>query len=288
MPEGDTVWRTAAALRQRLLGAQLLSVRPPALAGLEGRRLEGVETLGKHLLLRFHDLYLHTHLGMHGAWYLHRPGERWGRPVHQAGAVLEFDGWVAVCFRPSRVEVVRRPKLSHLGPDVLSTTLSLEEVVARARALGPTTLGELLLDQRVCSGIGNVYRCEALWELGYDPWRSSAETGDADLRRLFEVAREAMLSNLGTGRRRFSGGRPPAVHGRAGRPCPRCGASIRVQRLGEQARLVYYCPGCQRSDGDGPARGPHHPTDGGQIPALQRRCRIGHVPGGDPGHGSVE
>jgi endonuclease-8 len=288
VPEGDTVWRTAAALRQRVLGSQLSSAHPPALAALEGRRLEGVETLGKHLLLRFQDLWLHTHLGMHGAWYLHRPGERWRRPAHQARAVLEFGDWVAVCFRPLLVEVTRRPALSHLGPDLLSAELSLEEVVARARAVGPVTLGELLLDQRVCSGIGNVYRCEALWELGYDPWRSSAETSDAELRQLFQVAREAMLGNLGAGRRRFAGGRPPAVHGRAGRPCPRCGVSVRVRRLGEQARPVYYCPGCQGSDGDDSARGLDHPAHGGQVPRLERRGRIGHVPGGDPGDRGVE
>jgi endonuclease VIII len=69
---------------------------------------------------------------------------------------------------------------------------------------------------------------------------------DDELASLFEVARQAMLANLGGGpRRRFPGYGVGAVHRRGGRPCPRCGTLIKVRAFGEHARLVYWCPACQ-------------------------------------------
>jgi endonuclease-8 len=161
--------------------------------------------------------------------------------------VLAFGEWEAVCFAAPVLELVRdgREPVGHLGPDVLGEEFPLDQVVARARAVGPVPLGELLLDQRVCCGIGNVYKCEALWGLRHDPWRSSAELGDEELGALFTTARTAMRENLPVaGPRRF-GGRPGAVHGRAGRPCPRCGTAIRARAQGADARITFWCPTCQ-------------------------------------------
>ncbi|MBO0684857.1 MAG: DNA glycosylase [Candidatus Dormibacteraeota bacterium] len=249
MPEGDTIWRTAAGLRSALEGRQVVSARPPSLARLQGTTLEAVEPVGKHLLLRFSGGWtLHTHMRMNGSWHLYAAGERWRKPEFRARAVLDFGDRTAVCFSAPVVELVRDPRraVAHLGPDLVADGVRLEEVVGRARALGPTPLGELLLDQRVCSGIGNVYKCEALWERRLDPWRSSAEVSDQELAELYATARDALRSNVQEPfRRRFTGGRPAAVHGRRGRPCPRCGVRVASRRQGEQARWTYWCPGCQ-------------------------------------------
>jgi endonuclease-8 len=108
------------------------------------------------------------------------------------------------------------------------------------------TAGELLLDQRVTAGIGNVYRCETLWHCRVNPWTSIALLEDSELTSLFETARVAMRANLRfAGARRFPGSGKGAVHGRAGRPCPRCGAAVKVRALGEHARLAFWCPACQ-------------------------------------------
>jgi endonuclease-8 len=249
MPEGDTIWRTAAALREHVGGRVVTAVRPPRLAGLAGRTLETVEPVGKHLLMRFSDGWtLHSHMRMTGSWHLYRPGERWRRPQHLARAVLEFDDRVAVCFSAPVLDLVRsgREPLTHLGPDLLAPDADLDAVVVRARAVGPMALGELLLDQRVCAGIGNVYKCETLWQLRLDPWRSSADLDDAALRRVFDTARAAMVANVGPRAPRRFEGRPGAVHGRRGRPCPRCGTPVRTRSQGEQARITYWCPECQR------------------------------------------
>jgi endonuclease-8 len=241
MPEGDTLYRIAAGLRPRLIGKRVLTALPASLAGAS---VAAVETKGKHLLITFTDgRALHTHLGMTGTWHIYRPGERWWKPRHLARAVLEVEDAVAVCFLAPRVEVRREREVSlaHLGPDLLSPGFDTDAVVARARAAGPVTLGEVLLDQRVCAGIGNIWKCESLWRLGLDPWRPVSETDDAVLRRLYEEARTLMLASS-------RGRRPPlAVHRRVGRVCPRCLSRIAARRQGEAARVTYFCPNCQAS-----------------------------------------
>ena len=245
MPEGDTIWRTAAALRRRITGKVVKDARPAAIARLKGRRVEAVEPKGKHLLMRFEGgIALHSHMRMTGSWHLYRPGERWRQAAWRATAVISFDDVVAVCFAAPVMELVRdaQAPVGHLGPDILVDPFDLDAVIARARQSEAPTLGELLLEQRVCAGIGNIYKCEALWALRLDAWMPPAELDDARLGQLYLRARDLMRPNLVTpiARQRH------AVHGRGGRPCPRCGTPIRIRAQGHQARLTYFCPRCQR------------------------------------------
>jgi endonuclease-8 len=245
MPEGDTIWRTAAALRRRIDGKVVIDARPASIGRLKGRHVLGVEPTGKHLVMRFDgDLALHSHMRMKGSWHVYKPGERWRQPEHRVKAVLAFEDVVAVCFAAPVVELVADPRqpVAHLGPDILHEPFDIEGVIRRARQSGNPTLGELLLDQTVCAGIGNIYKCESLWARQLDPWASPASLDDAGLRRLYETARQMMSRSLqGHG---FNDRR--AVHARGGRPCPRCGAAVRIRAQGEQARLTYFCPHCQQ------------------------------------------
>lgn len=246
MPEGDTIWRTAAALRPRLVGSR---VRRSSHTGLEDREVLAVEPVGKHLLIRFEGGWtLHTHMGMPGSWHVYRPGERWRVAAWKARAVLECDDVVAVCFSAPRVELTRdagRP-IAHLGPDILAPSFDVDRVMALARGAEARDIGEVLQDQRVCAGIGNVYRCEALWEHRLSPWRDVREIDDATLRTLLQWTRTVMQGNLrGSIDRRFTQGRAAAVHGRRGRPCRRCNTPIETRQQGILARHTYYCPRCQ-------------------------------------------
>jgi hypothetical protein len=112
MPEGDTVYRTARHLDQALAGATLTrsDFRIPQLAELDlsGELVEGVASVGKHLLTRVGDVSIHTHLKMEGSWHLYRPASRWKRPAYAARVVLETADWVAVGFDLGTVEVVAR------------------------------------------------------------------------------------------------------------------------------------------------------------------------------------
>jgi endonuclease-8 len=245
MPEGDTLWRTANALRPRLAGKPVLQASPERFSRLEGMTVTAVDTNGKHLLIHFEGgLVVHSHLRMTGTWHLYRPGERWRKPAQQAKLVLGNADTVAVLFNAPTVELLREKEaardLAHLGPDILAPELDLEEIVRRARAAGDRALGELLLDQRVCAGIGNIYKCESLWRLKLDPWRPATEVGDEVLRKLYFEARTLMVAAL-------RGRVPHAVHGRAGRLCPRCSTRVECRSQGAQTRFTYWCPTCQQA-----------------------------------------
>lgn len=253
MPEGDTIWRTAAALRRQLVGKVVVDARPAPLTRLKGQRLETVEPNGKHLFMRFdRGNVLHSHMRMTGAWHLYRPGERWRQPERRATAVLSFEDAVAVCFAAPVMELTadEREPVQHLGPDILADPFELDDVIRRVRSSEQRTLGELLLDQRICAGIGNIYKCESLWLHRLDPWMDPRQLDEAALRELYLTARELMRRNLVTPIR----AQRHAVHGHARRPCPRCGSPIRVRAQGEQARLTYYCESCQKPAVAGTAR----------------------------------
>ncbi len=255
MPEGDTIHRTAATLRTVLEGRELQRFEAPRVPGrtpAAGSRIEAVEARGKHLLIRFGDgVVLHSHMRMTGSWHTYRAGEAWRRHASRARVVIRTSSSVAVCFDAPVVEllderdVARHPQLRTLGPDLCVPEPDVNEAVRRMGVLDPTTpVGVALLDQRVASGVGNVYRCEVLWAAQVDPFLPVADVGAAQRRTLLITAARMLRANLGGRRRRTVPG-GLAVYDRAGRPCPRCGSAIRTRRLGEQARSVWWCPGCQ-------------------------------------------
>lgn len=272
MPEGDTIYKIAAALRPALEGAVLRRLRvgrgPHLSAGcargedFEGRRVVRVYSEGKHLFIELEGgLLVRSHLGLHGSWHRYRPGEAWRRPERRASLALWTEQDVFVCFNAREVECLnpagfRRADLSaRLGPDLLSPHPDLDAVVRRARELldPEARLADALLDQRIAAGIGNVYKSEVLFLRGRHPDALLQTASDPVLRGLFEAARDLLLRNLGGGPRttRFAAdGRGKLwVYGRAGRPCYRCGTRIRFARSGRGMRSTYWCPACQPAGG---------------------------------------
>jgi endonuclease-8 len=210
-----------------------------------GDEVDAVEARGKHLLIRFAGgLTLHTHMRMTGSWHLYRMGDKWKKPKHLARVVLEFGDRVAVCFSAPVIELLptktefAHPVLAGLGPDVLKPPLDLDEVERRAgQQPDDVPIGDVLLDQRVVAGIGNIWRNESLFMRGVHP---STPHALAPLRDLVRTA-----SRLMQARARLGVTYRPLVYNRSGRPCPRCGSRIESARLGKHARTAYWCPTCQ-------------------------------------------
>ena len=246
MPEGDALHRAARRL-QVLVGQQLEVETPHPRAAvkqlaprLDGLRLEHVEAIGKNLLLRFEGgLVLRSHLRMKGRWLvLRRDAPIFGRPW----LVLRGDEYVGAMFNGAVLEldkgIARR-----LGPDILAEPPDYDTMRERLRGASPQRqVGDALLDQRLVAGIGNLWKAESLWHARVSPWRRLAEVTDAELGATLEAAHRLMRARLD--------GAPGSaqVYRRIGRPCPRCGMAIKSWPQGDDARMAYWCPGCQRGE----------------------------------------
>lgn len=259
MPEGDTIHRSAAVLRAALLGKELTWFDAPRLSGPTpslGSVIEEVSARGKHLNIAFDDgLVLHTHMRMTGSWHVYRQGERWRRDPRKMRCALEAGEWIAVCFSAPVVEVFRARdirrhlSLGTLGPDLCTAEVDLVTCVERMGEFGAgeATIAEVLLDQRIAAGVGNVYKSEILWFCGLDPFTPLAEV-PVDVRLdLMACGAQLLQANLDRPDRRTFPEAPGglAVYGRTGKPCLRCGQPIAVRRHGELARVTYWCPACQ-------------------------------------------
>jgi endonuclease VIII len=92
----------------------------------------------------------------------------------------------------------------------------------------------------VIAGVGNIYKAEGCFAARVSPWRRLFDVSDDELRRVVLETASLMRVGVETGRQ------PRDVYRRAGRPCPRCGETIRSRGQGDANRTTYWCPGCQR------------------------------------------
>ena len=252
MTNGEGIHRTVSALRTALAGKPMVRFDAPRLVGptpQAGRVLERIESHGKHVETVWDDnVVLHTHLRMTGSWHVYRQGEQWHKPHHQMAVAIEVDGWVAVCFNAPTVETYRTPDkrrhpgMGRLGPDLCQPATDLGGVVnlllSYRDAAAP--IGEVLLDQRVMSGVGNVHRCEVLWAQELSPFARVDALSEHDAVGIVNTAATMLRANLARSNRCTT-----AVYGRNGQRCRRCGETIDSRPLGQHGRILYWCRGCQ-------------------------------------------
>ncbi len=261
MPEGDTVRRTADRLNRALAGERLtvVDLRWPSVAtaggDLVGRTTLEVTSRGKHLLQRLEGgTSLHTHLRMDGVWRVAATGaEEAGRLGHrpETRAVVGTATWTAYGLRLGMVDVLPTREevtlVGHLGPDILDLGEDRDEALRRLHA-APGPIAAALLDQRNVAGIGTLWASESLFLEHVHPWaRVDPETAARVLDRAHRLMTAATSHPMqtSTGIRRQA--ENTHVHGRSGRPCRRCGDTVRVAAAGPpgRERTIFYCPTCQ-------------------------------------------
>ncbi len=300
MPEGDTIFRSARALNLALQGkqitcfetayAQLASVDDQT--PIAGRMIDRVESRGKWLLIHFSgDLILVTHMLMSGSWHIYRPGESWRRGRSHMRIVLATEDFEAVAFDVQVASfhtarsLERNTTIPKLGPDLLATNFSEDEAASRLTARGDDEIANVLLNQQVIAGIGNVFKSEICFTCGVNPFTKVSSLTPANIKCLLESARRLMAANVSegasdrivtyTGPRRTTGADNPTarlwVYGRRGEPCRRCGTLILVRKQGPGVRSTYWCPQCQ----------PLPESQSGPAPAIEgwstpiRRRKVG-------------
>jgi len=257
MPEGDTIHYAANRIRPILEGRvpdELVTPHPRFARDrwperLHGRAVRSVDAHGKHLFLRFDGgLTIHSHLRMTGSWGTYPRGERWRRGagrawlvVRRAGEeVVQFDGPVLELMTDARTRFDQR--IASLGPDIVKPHFDEREFLRRLRRDDPTRpIGDALLDQRTIAGIGNLWKVEGCFQAGVDPWRPAGGVSDDDALEIVRGIRPLMQESAAHGMQDAY----RTVYGRHGRPCPRCGARVRVRGQWDGNRATFWCPGCQ-------------------------------------------
>jgi endonuclease VIII len=255
MPEGDTIHYVASRIRPVLQGHvpdELVTLHPRFRADrwperLAGQAVRSVDAYGKHLFLRFEgDLTIHSHLRMTGSWRVLDAGRRLGRQTWLSirrgdKQVAQFNGPVLELMTDSRTRFDQR--IAGLGPDILAPEFDYDRFLRRLREDDPTRpIGDAVLDQRTVAGIGNLWKAEACFAAGIDPWRRTGDVSDAEALAIVDAARPRMQESARGGFRT----RKEQVYNRAGRPCPRCGTRIEQRGQWEDNRPTFWCPGCQR------------------------------------------
>lgn len=264
MPEGHTLHRLARALRP-LVGRRVRASSPQGRFAdgarlLDGRVFEGVEAVGKHLLADFGDVHLHVHLGLAGAMFQSDPAGEPGRGVRlrlcaEPGPDAAGDAVAWDLVAPLRCELFgddeRVLLLARLGPDPLrgdDPTPAFDRMRSSRRAVG-----ELLLDQAVIAGVGNVFRAEALHRCHIHPDRPGVFLSDDELDCLWTTITAQMHRAVEEGRiitvETTSDVDRTALDQTDGRyvykqeRCRTCGGRVRTWSLG--ARTAYACEHCQ-------------------------------------------
>lgn len=293
MPEGHTLHRLAA-LHTRWFGGGAVAVSSPqgrfaADARLiDGRVLERAEAFGKHLFHHYGDLAVHIHLGLYGKFHdFGVEGGAYSDHAELVGVDAEPPVVGRVRMRlirdlgegrlvgsdlrgPTRCEVIDAAAIAavaaRLGPDPLRADADPDrawERISRSRV----PIGQLLMDQAVIAGIGNVYRAEVLFRRGITPFLPGRELGRDEWEALWQEAADLLRVGVERGTivtvdaehdhgdlpRRGVDRPRNYVYQRDGLPCRVCGAEVRV--AGMAGRNLFWCENCQprRDRGAGPS-----------------------------------
>ncbi len=262
MPEGDNIKRVATVLTREIVGHALSRLELNDLGAvpeLEGQQIESVTPHGKQMLVNFAGGWsLRVHLGMHGSWL--RKHVKEVRPARWT-VVITVGEIAYVCVNSYRAELIKtsalrtHPRLARLGPDLLAEPPNIDEMVRRAlvAAHAGREIADVLLDQRIAAGIGNIYKSETLFERHVHPRTRVGQLTEPEIRALYETAAKLMRLNLLTRRRTAVPlkRRPEPssqrffVYHRGGEPCLDCGTPIVRFVQGDMGRSTYYCPSCQ-------------------------------------------
>jgi formamidopyrimidine-DNA glycosylase len=268
LPEVETTRRGVEPwlLNQRIREAVLRhrGMRWPVRADLSrlltGHRIRRVDRRSKYLLLDCEAGWLILHLGMSGSLRIVPAQQAPGKHDHfdlvldsgQALRLTDPRRFGAVLWQAG--EPGRHRLLRGLGPEPFDAVFDADWLYRRTRGR-TAAIKNVLMDSHMVCGVGNIYANEALFRAGIHPRTAARRLSRERCAVLAARVRETLLHAIGAGGSSLrdyvqSNGQAGnfqsrfQVYDRAGEPCLRCGARIRVIRQGQ--RSTFYCPKCQR------------------------------------------
>lgn len=281
MPELPEVETVARSLARHVTGDVIESVwigsKPEPLKSsaaeiastLEGARIAGARRVGKHVVVDLQAAAKNgrkrrgsvapqtrgqwiVHLGMTGQLLVTSPEQALAKHTHliarlKSGKEIRF----VDPRRFGRLEV-RREQFQAPGREPLDVGFEIFVSLFRKRK---TPIKSALLNQKLLSGVGNIYADESLFRAGIRPRRRAASLTRAESRRLFESLQLVLNEAIDAGGSSVSDYVNAAgergffqfqhrVYGREGKPCVACGRPIK--RIVIAGRSAHYCPKCQK------------------------------------------
>lgn len=272
LPEVETVRR---GISPHIVGKQIAQVRirerrlrwpiPDGLEGwLQGRTVQQVARRGKYLLLSLDSGSaadrLIIHLGMSGRLYVIQQNEAARKHDHldlsfADGTTLRFnDPRRFGAVLPWSRDLAQHDLIAGMGPEPLSADFGPDYLFRRSRGR-KQSIKTFIMDGRIVVGVGNIYASESLFRAGIRPGTAAGRISAPAYRRLHAAIQQVLSEAIeqgGTTLRDFVGGdgkpgyfsQKLYVYGRAGEPCLRCAAPIRLRVQGQRA--TYYCSVCQQ------------------------------------------
>ncbi|WP_392543697.1 Fpg/Nei family DNA glycosylase [Oryzobacter telluris] len=273
MPEGHTLFALARDLHEAFAGSHPEVTSPQGkfadgAAELTGRELVSATSRGKHLLVEFSgERWLHVHLGLIGTFTVDE--HEWTAEVPVVGQVrlrLRTPEHVADLRGPNLCTVITPEEvdavLARLGPDPLRPGADPDVAWTRIHR-SSRSIAELLMDQSVLAGVGNVYRSEVLFRHRLSPFTEGKDLKRASWRLVWDDLVRLLPLGVTTGRivtvedqvldveAALGRGEVPrlterssSVYKQAGMPCPACGSRVRTQVVA--GRNLFWCGRCQR------------------------------------------
>lgn len=248
MPEGDSIRRDAVKLAN-LVGQTLARVTTQGLErDLEGRTVATVTPYGKHLTIGLDNgTELRVHRGIRGGFraMTRTEGDAQvarmspGRASLVVATTTDLYLWRdarTVEIAPRRA-IQRGVAVAALGADIMADGFDPAAAVAVARATSSParSICDVLLDQRIAAGIGNIFKNEALAACNVAPRARLGELTDPQLVALYIDAHTRMRLPRG----------PHQVYGRTHQTCRTCSTPLQIASLGETPRWTWWCPQCQ-------------------------------------------
>ena len=273
MPEGHTLRKLADDLTAAFAGCTVWVSSPQGRFAadaeqLDGARLVGADSAGKHLFVELEgERFVHVHLGLIGTFAVHTGVAQVPDPVGQVRLRLVAGEPGALSYADLRGAIVcdligaerRAEVLGRLGPDPLRPDAD-PDLAWRRISRSPRAIGDLLMDQKVLAGVGNVYRAEVLFRHRIHPLRPGSTLRVGQWRAMWADLVGLMAEGVRTGRidtvrpehtpeamgrapRRDDHGGEVYVYRRTSMPCLVCGSAVRTAELA--GRNSFWCPRCQ-------------------------------------------
>lgn len=275
MPEGHTLRRLADDLNEAFGGSVVRTLSPQGrfaseAAAIDGSVLVRAESAGKHLFLEFDAdgpawpaNIVHIHLGLIGGFAIRPYAGSVPEPVGQVRLRVVNDRAVADLRGATHCALIaattREEVLARLGPDPLKADADPTRAWQRIKS-SDRAIGDLLMDQSVLAGVGNVYRAEVLFRHRIHPLRPGRTLRQAQFQAIWDDLVELMAIGVQRNRidtvrdehtpeamgrepRRDDHGGEVYVYRRTGQPCLVCGAAVRTETLA--GRNSFWCPRCQ-------------------------------------------